>query len=84
MTTTSAPAPKRFGRRYPWADWFGVGQTVVLKRGRDFTTTLNGMMITVRNAARRLGWKVSVAMSLTEDKLIVTTLGRPRAKRRTR
>lgn len=44
--------PKKFGRRYPWQDWFGRGEFTLL-RGKDFHCKTHGMAAMVRNAASR-------------------------------
>lgn len=49
------------GRRYPWDEWFGQG-VVELRSGTDFPkdVQLHGMAQCIRNAASRMGLRVSV------------------------
>lgn len=51
--------PKKFGVRYPWERWFR-NKVVTLKRGTHFDGQPHGFAMTARQAAQRLGYKVSV------------------------
>ncbi len=55
---------KKFGRRYPWTDWFSRPK-FSLERGRDYSCMPHGMAQMVRNnAAAR---KVHVEVHIQED-----------------
>jgi hypothetical protein len=51
---------KLYGRRYPWRRWFRL-QEFTLVRYTDFNGMAHTMCQQVRNAATRLGVKVSVS-----------------------
>jgi hypothetical protein len=62
---------KKFGRRYPWAGWFGRGR-FRLRRGVDFNGRADTMAAQVRRAAREAGVGVRVAISADGESLAVT------------
>lgn len=51
--------PKKFGRRYPWSDWFGRGK-FSLTRGHEFDCEPAAMAQVVYRAAKRHGVEVTV------------------------
>jgi hypothetical protein len=53
---------KLYGRRYPWRRWFRL-QEFTLVRYTDFNGMAHTMCQQVRNAATRLGVKVSVSIA---------------------
>jgi hypothetical protein len=69
--------------RYPWEKWFSWG-AFSLRQGDDFDCTSHGMAFNVRQAARRLGFTVSVR---TEDSGVVVVVKgkcKPRVKARSK
>lgn len=70
-------APKKFGRRYPWSEWFGSKQ-FTLKRGLDFdkTVMIHAMAQMVRNAAARKIFRLKVGVHILDtNSLKVEVLG---------
>jgi hypothetical protein len=59
--------PKKFGHRYPWAEWFKKKRFKLVK-GKDFDGMTHGMAAMVRNAACRL--RLSVNVSLKENGVV--------------
>lgn len=60
---------RRFGRRYPWEDWFSRGEFVVTRRQHD--CTLHGMAQMVRNVAARRRVRVSVRIEGSRVRVLV-------------
>lgn len=49
---------------YPWERWFGNKRLRLLK-GKHFECSIHGMAQQIRNAARKLGYKVSLRIDDT-------------------
>lgn len=66
---------KPHGVRYPWAEWFDKARTkpLTLLRGIDFIGQPHGMVMTVRQAAKRHGLLVRVTVD--GEKVTVQVLG---------
>lgn len=60
------------GVRYPWEDWLKIGKTKLLVKGKDYHGLSHGMAVTIRQAAKRKGLRVS--LRVTESDVTVTTL----------
>lgn len=75
--------PRKYGRRYPWADWFAL-ERFTLRRGRDYDTPTYTMAQQVRNAAgpRRHNVRVSILIDPDREALTVSVLPPPSAKRK--
>lgn len=64
---------KKYGHRYPWASWFEQAE-FRLVQGRDYRYRTDSMAQQVRNAAGRLGKRVSISISDAGDSLTVRVL----------
>lgn len=64
------------GVRYPWEKWLVVGKKKVLKKGKDYLGLSHGMSMTVRQAAKRKGYRVSV--QVTEESVVINVLEGPK------
>lgn len=51
---------------YPWERWFRRKQ-VTLRHGRDFHCTIGGMIINIRQAAKRHGLRVAIKQTWSPD-----------------
>ena len=60
--TTSDTSTKKWGRRYPWDDWF-ANCYFELVRGIDYNGRTDTMMVQIRTQAGKRGLKVSVSSS---------------------
>ena len=58
---------KEHGIRYPWREWFAkaVKEDFTVRKGVHFTGMVHGMAQTARQAAKRLGIRITV--SIGED-----------------
>jgi len=65
-------AVKKYGRRYPWLEWFKRGQ-VRLRQGRDYGGRTDTMAQAARFAARRQGIKVHIKIADDGLSLTMTT-----------
>ena len=62
---------KKFGRRYPWADWFALG-SFALVRGADFDCRPDTMAQMTRSAAKAR--ELHVRIRIGEDHLDIEVL----------
>lgn len=53
---------RKWGRRYPWKEWFALGN-FILERGKDFNGRTDTMMTQVRQQASKMGRSVSITAS---------------------
>jgi len=70
------PPCKKYGRRYPWREWFARGY-FALCRGKDYTCRTPSMAQLVYQAARRAHFKLAVKIQTASDEqsLTVRVLG---------
>lgn len=71
---------KPHGNSYPWTDWFAVARksNVLLKKGRHYNITTIGMVVNIRQAARRHG--LAVSLSVSDTSITIKSVKRRRAK----
>lgn len=61
----------KFGRRYPWREWFQLSE-FRLVRGRDYNGRTDTMVQQVRNAAVKLSKHVSIRTAEDGQSLAVS------------
>ena len=73
--------PKKFGRRYPWDEWFASAsvEPITLAPGVDFVCRPYSFAQMVRNVASNRG--LSVSVSVTDNGEVVVRSAKPHAKR---
>lgn len=83
MATRMPPNGIRNGRRYPWGDWFGKGD-FVLVRGKDFPpdVTCGSMRQMAVNMASKLRLSVATKVYEKSAAVRVTVVGRLPGKHR--
>jgi hypothetical protein len=64
--TKEGEAPKKFGQRYPWAEWFSKDY-FVLKQGTHFLDRPYTMAQQIRNAAGPKRFNLRVSVIIPED-----------------
>lgn len=57
---------KRFGRRYPWHEWFSQDE-FLLRKGRDFNGRVDTMANQIRGAAMADRYDVKVSIRIWPD-----------------
>jgi hypothetical protein len=65
--------PRKYGRRYPWRQWFSKKRFTIF-RGTDFAGRAYSMAQQVRTAARPGRWGVKVSIRISEDEESVTVV----------
>jgi hypothetical protein len=70
-------ATSKFGRRYPWAEWFAQGR-FFLRRGDgpgfDYSCRSASMCQMIYQAAYRRGLRVAISTAQDENSLDVTVI----------
>lgn len=71
------PQAKKFGRRYPWADWFSK-KKVILKRHRDYSCQSYIMAQMARNVARSRNYQLEIDVTIPDDSnsVVIRVLGK--------
>lgn len=72
MKKPTKTKPKSKGNRYPWGDWFEPGRKTVLKKGKDFTCQVHGMMLNIRQATCRYGMQHKVHLQVVDDTITMS------------